>query len=315
MAAWLRFLGVERRLRPASIAAYGRDARDFLAFLQAHRGGSLPEKLTVADMRAFLARRRQDGLGSRSLARNLCGIRSLCGFLHKRGRLDATALDAIRAPRLPRLLPKPLSEADARALLDDSRRPDSPDSAEPADKTDNTDWNDIRDIAVFSLLYGCGLRISEALGLDADVLPLGERLVIRGKGGKQRLVPVLPAVRAAVERYVRLCPFALVAGGPLFMGKRGRRLGARAVQARMAQARAGLGLPAEATPHALRHSFATHLLNAGGDLRAIQELLGHASLSSTQGYTALETNRLLRVYDESHPRAGTRRHSRNQQER
>ena len=240
-------------------------------------------------MRAFLARRRRDGLGSRSLARSLCGIRSLCGFLHQGGRLDATALDAIRAPRTPRLLPKPLSEKDARALLDD------PHAAR--------EWDAIRDIAVFSLLYGCGLRISEALNLNADILPLGERLLIHGKGGRQRLLPVLPAVRAAVERYVRVCPFALTADTPLFRGKRGGRLGARSIQARMTQARAGLQLPQNATPHGLRHSFATHLLNAGGDLRTIQELLGHASLSSTQGYTALETERLLQVYDESHPRA------------
>ena len=294
IAAWLRFLSVEKRLRPASLVAYSRDARDFLAFLQAHRGGDMPDRLTVGDMRAFLAQRRQNGLVSRSLARNLCGIRSLCGFLHKRGRLDATALDAIRAPKMPRLLPKPLSEKDARALLNDA----------PASNSSTTEtWDEIRDIAVFSLLYGCGLRISEALNLNTDILPLGERLVIRGKGDKRRLLPVLPAVRAAVERYVRICPFTLAADTPLFRGKRGKRLGARTIQMRLEQARTALQLPHNATPHGLRHSFATHLLNAGGDLRTIQELLGHASLSSTQGYTALETGRLLQVYDESHPRA------------
>lgn len=283
------------------MTAYSRDARDFISFLQAHRGDpNLPDTLTVADTRAFLAHRRQTGLGSRSIARTLSGIRSLFDFLHRCGRLDATALEAVRAPRLPPLVPKPLAQEDATALLED--------------KPGNVqmDWCEIRDIAVFALLYGCGLRISEALNLNAGVLPLDNRLMIRGKAGKERIVPVLKVVREAVERYVQACPFPHTAGSPLFMGKRGRRLGARAVQARMAQARLDQKLPQQATPHGLRHSFATHLFNAGGDLRTIQELLGHASLSTTQGYTALESNRLLRVYEESHPRSGVRLSSNSQ---
>ena len=333
LAAWLRFLAVEKRLRPATLAAYAQDAAEFLAFMQSHHGeAALPNPLPVSSLRAFLAHRRRDGIAPRSLARNLSGVRSLCDYLHKHERLDASALDAIRAPRLPRLLPKPLTEAEALALL---RSPPSlqGNEKEEASGTDEErvaaaetgacsavkpplpqrgkqphppagGWESMRDQAVFSLLYGCGLRISEALNLNADILPLADTLTITGKGGKQRALPILPATRTAITAYTRACPFPLTADAPLFRGKRGRRLSPRIIQTRIAHARVTLGLPQDATPHGLRHSFATHLLNAGGDLRAIQELLGHASLSTTQNYTALESRRLAQVYEKAHPRAG-----------
>ena len=252
----------------------------------------MPEKILVSDIRAFLAQRRQSGLCARSLARSLCGIRSLLKWLHQQERIDATALDAIRTPKLPQLLPKPIDVEEAKTLLEES-------STSP----NKPDWCEARDTAVFTMLYGCGLRVSEAINLNANILPLGERLIVTGKGNKERIVPVLPTVRESLKQYVQLCPFALTPESPLFLGKRGRRLGTRAVRARLAELRETLHLPPQTTPHALRHSFATHLLNAGGDLRTIQELLGHSSLSSTQIYTALETNHLLRVYEESHPRA------------
>ncbi|MCY4030876.1 MAG: tyrosine recombinase XerC [Hyphomicrobiales bacterium] len=294
LAAWLRYIAIEQRLAPGSVQKYQGDARDFLAFLQDHRGSpDLPKKILVSDIRAFIAQRRYNGLGARTLARSMSGIRSLLGWLHRQDRIDASALDAIRMPKLPRLLPKPIDKEDARALLEKS----------DIDNSTREDWCAARDVAVFAMLYGCGLRTFEALSLNADILPLGERLTVTGKGDKERIVPVLPAVRESLKQYVAICPFALNPESPLFLGKRGRRLGTRAVRASMARARENLRLPPQATPHALRHSFATHLLNAGGDLRTIQELLGHASLSSTQVYTELETNSLLRVYEESHPRA------------
>ncbi|MCY4053760.1 MAG: tyrosine recombinase XerC [Hyphomicrobiales bacterium] len=294
IVAWLRYITIEQRLSPLSVQAYQRDARNFFAFLQDHRGSpDLPEKIRVSDIRAFLAHRRHGGSGARSLARSLSGIRSLLGWLHQQDRIDATALDAIRTPKLPRLLPKPIDEKEARTLLETSN----------IDNSTKEDWCAVRDVAVFAMLYGCGLRISEALSLNADILPLGERLAVTGKGNKERIVPVLPAVRESLKQYVQICPFALHPESPIFFGKQGRRLGARTVQARLAIARENLRLPPQTTPHALRHSFATHLLNAGGDLRTIQELLGHASLSSTQIYTEVETDHLLRVYEEAHPRA------------
>lgn len=292
IVAWLRYITIEQRLSPLSVQTYQRDARNFFAFLQDHRGSpDLPEKILVSDIRSFLVQRRRDGSGARSLARSLSGIRSLLGWLHQQDRIDATALDAIRTPKLPRLLPKPIDKEDARTLLETSN----------IDNSTKEDWCAARDVAVFAMLYGCGLRISEALNLNANILPLGERLAVIGKGNKERIVPVLPVVRESLEQYVQICPFALGPKSPLFFGKQGRRLGARAVQARLAMAREHLRLPPQTTPHALRHSFATHLLNAGGDLRTIQELLGHASLSSTQIYTAVETDHFLRVYEETHP--------------
>lgn len=278
-----------------TIEAYRGDVAGFLAFITLHKGapqglGAL-ERITVSDMRAWMAAQRGEGIGARSLARKLSAVKSFYRWLSEREGFEPTAVLSARAPKFQKKLPRPLAEDAARAVLDMA----------PLQAT--RDWVGTRDVAVLTLLYGCGLRISEALGLDAGTAPLPEVLRITGKGGKERVVPVLPAARQAVEDYRESCPHDLSPGTPLFRGVRGGPLSPRAIQKVMAQLRAQLGLPASATPHALRHSFATHLLAAGGDLRAIQDLLGHASLSTTQTYTAVDTARLMEVYDRTHPRA------------
>ena len=292
---WTGWLAGERRTSPHTVAAYGRDLAFFLDFLQGHCG-ERPSLATIAalrpaDFRAYLARRTQDGIERRSLARVLSVLRGFVRFLQRRGLTSTTAMAALRSPKLPQTVPKPLSIDDAIG------------SVAVVGELAAAAWQAKRDTAILMLLYGCGLRLSEALGLTRAQAPLGEIAVITGKGSKQRLMPVLPAVREAVADYLRTCPFPLAADGPLFVGARGGPLNPRQVQRQMALLRGHLGLPETATPHALRHSFATHLLGAGGDLRAIQELLGHASLSTTQRYTAVETERLLAVYDAAHPRA------------
>jgi integrase/recombinase XerC len=292
---WLSWLSGERRASPHTIAAYGRDLRFFLDFLAEHLGGQ-PDlaaigRLLPADFRAWLAHRAQGGADKTSMARGLSVVRGFVRFLQRRGLGTTAALGAVRGPRLPYSVPKPLSVADAGEALDG------------AGAFAANGWQGKRDTALLALLYGCGLRLSEALGLSRGAAPLPDMLAITGKGGKTRLVPVLPAVRQAVGDYLEACPYALGKEAPLFLGARGGRLNPRLVQRQMTALRRGLGLPETATPHALRHSFATHLLAAGGDLRAIQELLGHASLSTTQRYTAVETARLLAVYDGAHPRA------------
>jgi integrase/recombinase XerC len=294
IAAWLDWLGAERRASPHTLAAYGRDLAFFLDFLTDHRG-EVPAlatfaELTPADFRAYLARRAARVERS-SLARGLSVVRSFARFIERRGLAAAPGLAVLRAPKLPRSVPKALTVADAADLVE-----------APADLVASA-WQATRDIAVLTLLWGCGLRISEALGLPRRAAPLGEQIAIAGKGGKQRLVPVLPAVRQAVAEYVACCPYPLAADGPLFVAARGGPLSPRLVQRRVAELRIALGLPDSATPHALRHSFATHLLAGGGDLRAIQELLGHASLSTTQRYTSVDAERLLAVYAAAHPRA------------
>jgi integrase/recombinase XerC len=294
---WFAWLTGERRASPHTLAAYGRDLASFLDFLSDHLGGlpTLPaiDRLRPADFRAYLARRAGDTLDRSSLARVLSVLRGFVRFLQRRGLTSTLALAAVRGPKLPAAVPKPLEVDDARAVL----------AAAEAGVSPPGDWQDRRDTAVLSLLYGCGLRLSEALGLRRSEAPLGDRMTVTGKGDKERQLPVLPAVRAAVAAYLAVCPYPLAASGPLFVGARGGPLGPRPVQRRMVALRSHLGLPPTATPHALRHSFATHLLAGGGDLRAIQELLGHASLSTTQRYTAVETERLLAVYDAAHPRA------------
>jgi integrase/recombinase XerC len=291
---WLDWLGGERRASPHTLAAYGRDLATFLDFLTMHLG-ELPAlvtfgRLTPADFRAFLAHRAAR-VERRSLARGLSVVRSFARFVERRSLAAAPALTTVRAPKLPRGVPKALSVADAAEIVE-----------APAELVASA-WQAKRDIAVLTLLYGCGLRISEALGLRRRDAPLGEQIIIAGKGGKQRLVPVLPAVREAIAEYLAACPYPLAADRPLFVAARGGALSPRLVQRRMAELRVALGLADSATPHALRHSFATHLLAGGGDLRAIQELLGHASLSTTQRYTAVETERLFAVYNAAHPRA------------
>jgi integrase/recombinase XerC len=295
--AWLTTLDRERRLSALTVDAYERDTRQFLQFLTAHLGGapnvSDVGSLRPADLRAFLASRRSDGAGARTLGRGLAGVRSLLRFLERRGLANAAGAAALRAPRQPKSLPKPLTASDAKRVVSAGEQL----AEEP--------WIAARNAAVLTLLYGSGLRISEALGLTAESLGSERDAVIRvtGKGGKTRLVPVLPAAQKAVAEYGRLCPYHLEPDGLLFRGARGGPLQAAIVQREMRKLRSALNLPDTATPHALRHSFATHLLGRGGDLRTIQELLGHASLSTTQVYTGVDAERLLEIYERAHPRA------------
>jgi len=303
IALWQGWLGAERRASAHTIAAYGRDLAFFLDFLTGHLG-RMPDlaeldRLHPADFRAYLAKRAGDGIEKSSLARCLSVLRGFIRFLQRRGLASTTSLAALRGPKLRPGVPKPLSVADAIATVD--RAADR--AGDRAGGPPRQGWLSRRDTALLVLLYGCGLRLSEALGLTRAEAPLGEVLTIIGKGGKERQLPILPAVRIAVADYLAACPFPLSAEDPLFVGARGGPLHPRLVQRQMAALRRFLQLPDSATPHALRHSFATHLLGAGGDLRAIQELLGHSSLSTTQRYTAVEPERLLAVYDEAHPRA------------
>lgn len=300
LARWFDHLAEECRMSSNTLSAYARDVGFFFDFLQDHLGAPATivhlQSLKPADFRAFLAARKKNGASSRTIARLLSSLRSLFGFLERAGLAKCTALNAIRTPKVPHGLPKPLSVSDAGALADQL---DS--------EVENTrNWVKARDAAIFLLLYGSGLRISEALALDAHEAPTldGEdTLRITGKGQKTRIVPVLPEVRAALHRYMDLFPTPLEPDGPLFIGVRGGRLNPRIVQLSMQRLRSALALPETATPHALRHSFATHLLEAGGDLRTIQELLGHASLSTTQVYTEVNTDRLMDVHRNAHPRA------------
>jgi integrase/recombinase XerC len=278
-----------------TVTAYGRDVAGYLSFLARHRGQTegtaALASLPTSDLRAWMAHERGRGLSARSLARALSAVKGFTAWLADRHGQDATAILSARGPKFRRKLPRPLTEDGARAMIDTV-----------ADQS-QTDWIAARDMAVVTILYGCGLRISEALGLTGADHPLPDVLRITGKGGKTRLVPVLPAAREAVARYAKLCPHDLTRNDPLFRGARGGPLNPRLIALVMEKARLQLGLPASATPHAMRHSFATHLLSAGGDLRAIQELLGHASLSTTQAYTAVDAARLMDVYEKAHPRA------------
>jgi integrase/recombinase XerC len=300
MTRWLSHLRAERRLSPKTIEAYCRDVRQCLAFLCEHWGArvTLPgfAALEASDVRAFMAARRADEIGGRSLMRALAGLRSFGRFLEREGNGRVGALSAIRAPKIGKSLPKPIQMVSAKRLVDADER-----AGENRDP-----WIWARDAAVMALLYGSGLRISEALGLKRRDVPApgaGDTLIVNGKGNKTRMVPVLQNVLALIQDYVAMCPHPLPAAGPMFVGARGGPLSPRIIQLTMERLRGALGLPDSATPHALRHSFATHLLNRGGDLRAIQELLGHASLSTTQVYTGIDTERLLEVYRSAHPRA------------
>jgi integrase/recombinase XerC len=295
--AWLGALAGERRLSALTVDAYERDTRQFLLFLAGHAGG--PAKLSdvrdlrPADLRAFLASRRKDGAGARTLGRGLAGLRSFLRHLEKKGLVNAAGSRAIRSPKQGKSLPKPLTAAQAvRVSSDEGQLAEEP-------------WIAARNAAVLSLLYGSGLRISEALGLTSKGFPAGARtLRVNGKGGKTRIVPLLPVSLEAVQTYLKLCPYGVGSDQPIFLGARGGPLQPAIIQREMQKMRSALGLPETATPHALRHSFATHLLSAGGDLRAIQELLGHASLSTTQVYTGVDAARLLDIYERAHPRAG-----------
>ena len=292
---WRNWLADEKRASPHTLAAYGRDLDQFLIFLSQHLGGppGLADlaALRPADFRSYLARRATAGAARTSTARALSTLR---GFFRRLERLDLVhnaALEGVRTPKVPRSVPKPLSPAEAREVL------------EGTGELGGGPWVAKRDAALLTLLYGCGLRIGEALALDRRQAPESDSMVVTGKGNKQRMVPVLKVVREGIASYIAACPHNLGPGGPLFVGVRGKRLSAGVVQKRLRTLRALLGLPETATQHALRHSFATHLLANGGDLRTIQELLGHASLSTTQRYTAVDDAKLMEVYRRSHPRA------------
>jgi len=295
IADWHAWLKLERRAADHTLDGYLRDVSGFIDFLADYRGEAatidLLGSLKPVDFRAFLARRKAEGLGNASLGRTLSSVKSLYRFLERTlGGFHNPAITTIRSPKRPAAIPKPLSVDEARQTL------------KAAAEMPTEGWIGARDVALLTLLYGCGLRISEALGLNAGERPQGDHLMITGKGGKQRMVPVLAAVKTAIDDYLARCPYPLKADDPLFVGARGGRLHPSVVQKQVKILRNALGLPETATPHALRHSFATHLLSAGGDLRTIQELLGHASLSTTQRYTAVDAERLMDVYQNAHPR-------------
>jgi integrase/recombinase XerC len=300
LGRWSAFLGDQKRMSPKTLEAYRRDVTQFLLFMTEHLGEK-PSLATLAnlapqDVRAFMAFRRARGIGARTLMRQLAGVRSFARFLERNGKGKVGALNAVRAPKIARTLPKPLAVLSAKRIADTGLR--AGEEREP--------WIFARDAAVMALLYGSGLRISEALGLnrkDVPTLGKGDTLIISGKGNKTRMVPVLPQVLTLIEDYAKLCPYDLPDDGPIFVGAKGGPLSPRIIQLTMERLRGALSLPDTATPHALRHSFATHLLSRGGDLRAIQALLGHASLSTTQIYTAVDTERLLDAYNAAHPRA------------
>ncbi|TCS13323.1 tyrosine recombinase XerC [Caulobacter sp. BK020] len=305
LSDWLDHLTLERRASPRTVRAYGDNVLAYLNFLERHRGEALSVAdlggITAAELRAYLAFRRQpppsqndvrDGLSPRSLSQSLSSIRAFHRWLDHRLDTPNAAIGLVRGPRLKVGAPRPVSEDQARGLI-----------AELSLDPDREDWEAARDEAVLTLLWGCGLRISEGLALARRDAPLAESLRITGKGGKTRLVPVLDIVRERIDAYLAALPFALQADDPLFRAKRGGPLSPRHVQATMQALRSRLGLSDRATPHALRHSFATHLLGAGADLRAIQDLLGHASLSTTQRYTQVDAAGLLAAYGKAHPRA------------
>ena len=291
---WAVHLATERRLADHTLTGYLRDLGDFFRFLQEHNGRragkAMLAGMKVPDFRAWLAARRRRGVAARSTARALSAVRNFYRFLERTGVLSNAAIGAVTTPKIAHSVPRPLSVQAARAVVDE------------VGGLDDEQWVAARDTAVITLLYGCGLRISEALGLDRREAPQGDSMIIRGKGGKERLVPVLPVVREAIGAYVAGCPFTLKEDDPLFVGVRGKRLNPGIIQKRIRQLRGALGLPDSATPHALRHSFATHLLSSGGDLRTIQELLGHASLASTQHYTEVDAQHLMDVYDKAQRR-------------
>ncbi|MEM1162149.1 MAG: tyrosine recombinase XerC [Pseudomonadota bacterium] len=293
LADWLTHVGGVRGRADKTLTAYRRDVASYLGFLAGHTGGPMGRAalgdLTVSDIRAWMAARRRDGISPRSLARELSAVRGFHGWLDRAHGVACPAVHAVRAPKIPVRLPRPVGVEDAKRLIAATGA-----HAEP--------WIGARDIAALTLIWGSGLHIAEALGLIRGAAPLPEVIRVTGKGSKMREVPVLPAARTAVDQYLVLCPYDPGPDGALFLGARGGPLSQGVLQKAMATARQALGLPASATPHALRHSFATHLLEAGGDLRAIQELLGHASLSSTQVYTGVEQGRLMEVYRKAHPR-------------
>lgn len=293
---WLDSLAHERKVSPHTLRAYGDDLQRFLVFLAEHTGTTSDridlKALVPADIRAFITRRRSEGLGPRGVQRALAAVRSFFRFLAREDILENAAARAVRTPRVPRTLPRPLSEIDAARTLEEA-------------SNTNIEWIGVRNTALLTLLYGAGLRISEGLSLKRGDVPLGDTLTVIGKGKKERAVPLLPAVREAIDAYVKVCPFVGGPADPLFLSRTGKAMSPREAQALMQNLRGRLGLSERATPHALRHSFATHVLAGGADLRAVQELLGHASLSTTQTYTEIDVKKLMDVYANAHPRCKT----------
>jgi integrase/recombinase XerC len=291
---WLASLAHERRASAHTLRAYGDDVERFVRFLQAHLGGAANEKslakLTPADVRAFITSRRADGLGAKGVQRALAAVRSFFRYLARENILENAAARSVRTPRIRRGLPRPLSEIDAARAIEQAGEHD-------------VEWLGARDVALLTLLYGAGLRISEALSLKRGDVPLPASLTILGKGGRERVVPLLAVVRQAIDAYEKLIPFSGTRASALFLSRRGKAMSPREAQLLMARLRGALGLSERATPHAMRHSFATHLLSNGGDLRSVQELLGHASLSTTQTYTQIDTKKLRDVYEKAHPRS------------
>jgi len=296
IAAWCAWLEHERRTSAHTIDAYQRDLFAFIRFSAEHLGHPPGlkdlENFRPVDFRSYLAQRAHAGLVRTSIARAMSTLRGFYRFLTRENLASNTAIDHVQTPKVPKSIPKALSEQETREVIDTM-----------AEEQSIAPWVAKRDTALMTLLYGCGLRIGEALALNQKDMPRGDTMVITGKGQKQRVVPVLAIVKEAITDYRAVCPHTLNSGDPLFVGVRGGRLNAGVVQRQMRQLRTLLGLPASATPHALRHSFATHLLAEGGDLRTIQELLGHASLSTTQRYTDVDAGRLTAVYQSAHPRA------------
>ena len=294
MHEWLSHEKALKNSADNTLKAYTSDLIGFLSFMAQHRGREGLAELAglhTRDMRAWMSYEISRGIGARSLARGLSAVKIFFRWLEYRHDISSTGVTMARSPKYQKKLPRPLEVDAAHQMIDQ------------VDTQAKEDWVSARDAAVLTLLYGCGLRISEALSLTGADHPMPDTLLIIGKGGNERIVPVLPVVKIAVERYVELCPFVLEKRRPLFRGLRGGKLNAGLVQKAMRSARMKLGLPSTATPHAMRHSFATHLMNAGGDLRTIQKLLGHKSLQSTQDYTAVDTVRLMEVYNAAHPKA------------
>ena len=295
---WENWLAHEKRASPNTLRAYGDDLSRFIGFQRGHLGEALTEKslasLSTADIRSFIAARRTEGLGAGGVQRALAAVRSFYRYLAREGILENAAPRAIRTPRIKRRLPRPLSESEAVQVMDEAG-------------DHKIAWLGARDAALVTLLYGAGLRISEALSLKRGDVPLGETLTILGKGRKERVVPVLSLLREAISTYAAQIPFSGAPATALFLSRRGKPMSAREAQSLMQRLRGQLGLSERATPHALRHSFATHILSGGGDLRSVQELLGHASLSTTQTYTAIQTEQLLKTYEAAHPRGRPRR--------
>ena len=295
LSDWLAIKSAVQSRSDNTIKAYQQDLLDFFGFLTQHHGAKLGKSalctIALSDMRAWMAHLRREKISPRSLARKLSAVKSFYRWFSETEGFDATAVLSVKSPKFQSRLPRPVSEDAAKSIL------------ECVQMQSNEPWVAARDLAVIVLLYGCGLRISEALSLKGKDAPFSRTLRIKGKGGKERFVPVLKIAAQSVQDYIRLCPFELGGDDPLFRGIRGGGLNPRQIQKVLEQTRHQLGLPSTVTPHAFRHSFATHLLNAGGDLRSIQELLGHSNLSTTQAYTAVDTARLLEVYQDTHPKA------------